>query len=85
MNIDLGEEIIFKVALGDKTYELREPSVLEMSAFKTKIDASEDTGLAEMVNLLVVIGMPKKVVENLGIQKMNKLVEGILGGVTEKK
>lgn len=85
MDINLGDDIIFKVSLNGESYELREPTVKEMSEFKSNLDASEDKGLDEMISLLVRIGMPSEVVNSLGIQKMNKLVEGILGGVTEKK
>ena len=84
MEIDLGQEIVFDVKLGDKAFKLREPTALEVQAFQRRSQDSEDT-VMELVSFVAMLGMEEQVAKSLGITKLNKLVEGIVGGLSEKK
>lgn len=76
--IDLGSDVVFSVKVGDKTFELREPTVAEIESFK---DGDKDG----VFNLLATLGMPVEVSKNLPVSKMKKLVDGLVAGMSEKK
>lgn len=80
MDIDLGEEVIFKVKLGAKSYELREPTLKDVKAMQKSKDQE-----GAFVDLIVNLGLPKDVADNLGMLKLKKLSEGLMAPLQEKK
>jgi len=83
VDIDLGGEIVFNVKLGDKSYQLREPTLKDVKSFKISTDGenAEDA----FIDLVVGLGMPREVAEGLGITKLKKLSESLITGFDEKK
>lgn len=80
--IDLGDDVVFKVKYGGKEYELREPTVSEVSKFK---EMGEAEGKDFVLNMLEKLGMPREVAQDMPMSKLKKLVDGIVNGLTEKK
>ena len=83
MDIDLGEELVFNVRLGDKVYKMSEPTVHRLEAYREKQSGNES--MLPAIELLVDLGLPKQVGETMGVTKLTKLIEGITGALTEKK
>jgi len=83
MDIDLGEELVFNVRLGDKVYKMSEPTVQRLEAYREKQSGNES--MLPAIELLVDLGLPKQVGETMGVTKLTKLIEGITGALTEKK
>lgn len=84
MDIDLGQEVVYNVKLGDKKFTLSEPTVKEMQTLflSLKDGASE---VDEFLSLLVKLGLPEDDANSLGLNKMKKLVDCIMGVGPEKK
>jgi hypothetical protein len=78
--IDLGDNIVFKVTYAGKEFRLREPTVREVQNFKDK-----EEGADLVTELLTKLGMPKEVLEEMPVSKIKKLIDGIVGGMSEKK
>ena len=78
--IDLGESLVFKVNYKGKEFRLREPTVREVQGFK-----QNETGPEFVTELLEKLGMPKDTVAEMPVSSLKKLVDGIVGGMTEKK
>lgn len=81
--IDLGNELIVKVKYAGSEYSLREPSVAEIDAFRSK-DADKD-GAAVLIAFLTELGMPNEVVKKMGMSKAKQLVDGLMEFLTKKK
>lgn len=81
MDIDLGEELTFNVKVGSNSYILREPTYKDVKALQGS-DVEEDVAF---INLVVGLGMPEDVAENLGVLKLKKLADGIMAPFSEKK
>lgn len=81
MEIDLGQEIVFKVKLGANCYELREPTLRDVK----KLRAQDDDEEKAFEDFLIDLGMPKDVLENLGVFKLKKLSESLISTFNEKK
>ena len=79
--IDLGEDIVFTVKYGGAEYSLREPTVSEIEMFKE----NGEQGSAPVIGLLNKLGMPESVLNKMPVSKIRKLVDGLVGGMTEKK
>lgn len=85
MEIDLGQEIVITVRLGAKTYKLREPTLNDVEAM-TKVDDNDPMSANRALqDFIVKLGMPKEVVQNLGIMKLKDLANGLTGSFSEKK
>jgi len=78
--IDLGEEVKITVKIGDLSYALREPRQADIEKLQGEKDDSE-----AFTNFVESLGMPRDVVENLGVLMLKKLADGLTGALTEKK
>jgi hypothetical protein len=81
MEIDLGQEIEFKVKMGDKVWLLREPTLKDVKHFREKSENEDDA----FIDFLVKLGMPRDAAESLGILKLKKLAESLISSFNEKK
>jgi len=84
MDIDLGKDTVFNVKIGADLHVLREPSVREIKAMN---DSFKD-GVSEVdgfISLLAKLGLPEDISGSLGVNKMTKLINGIMGDGAEKK
>jgi len=81
--INLGEDIVYKVTNGDETYMLREPSVEEVKGFSDKED--DRTSVDSFFDLIITLGMPEDVARKMPVRKVTKLCEGILQGFKDEK
>lgn len=82
--IDLGNEIVYTVKIGSQSFEMREPSALEIEEFKRSVDAQGESTITPAIELVVKLGLPKENAEKLGLQKLNKLLEGLTGDLQKK-
>lgn len=80
--IDLGEDVDFKVKYKGAEYVLREPTVLEIQAFQT---TSEVDSVKAIDSLLQSLGLPANVIPGMGMSKARKLMESIVDIVAKKK
>ena len=83
--IDLGDEVIFKVKLAGKEYKLSEPTARQVRTFQKESKDSKDEDVASFCNFVTRLGLPSEVAADLGITKIKKLAEGLVGGLNEKK
>lgn len=79
MDIDLGQDVEFVVKYNGASFKMREPSVLEATSLK---DGSDTISIVEFLEKL---GLPKSAAEKMPVSKMKKLVETMLGAISEKK
>lgn len=79
MDIDLGQDVEFVVKYNGASFKMREPSVLEATSLKDESDT------IAIVEFLEKLGLPKEAAEKMPISKMKKLVETMLGAISEKK
>lgn len=79
MDIDLGQDVEFVIKYNGASYKMREPSVRETMALK------DSTSNEDLIQFLAKLGMDAKVLESMPISKMKKLVESMLGAISEKK
>lgn len=82
MEIDLGEDVVFKVKLSGKIYELREPTVKDVKVLQTAGEGDSDEAILDFI---ISLGMPKDVANNLGLMKLQKLSKGLVSTFDEKK
>lgn len=82
MEIDLGEEIIFKVKLSGNVYELREPTVRDVKILQK---AGEEESDQAVLDFIISLGMPEEIANNLGLMKLQKLSKGLVSTFEEKK
>lgn len=81
MEIDLGQDVAFKVKYNSKEYTLREPTVKETVAFR---DVGNEDQYA-VLKFISSLGLPLEVAEAMPISKIKKLIEALVGAVQEKK
>lgn len=81
-DLDLGDDLTFKIKSSGKEYTLREPSVAEIDSFRGNAEAD---GAKVLVRLLTTLGMPEDVVLNMGMSKAKRLVDWMLEELTKKK
>jgi hypothetical protein len=81
--IDLGDELKISVKYAGQTYSLREPTVSEIDAFREQ--ATDADSMQKLVALLERLGMPKGIVEKMGMSKARQLIDGLLDLLTKKK
>ena len=86
MEIDLGTEVSIKVKVNGDEYMLREPNFDDLDKMNKTMEGLDDNhkhrGFEELV---IDLGMPKDVVKTLGVIRIKKLSEGLLGALSEKK
>lgn len=83
MDIDLGGAVKANVKIGEQSYQMRLPTVLEAEAFQEKMK-DEDKQLRLFVSLVVKLGLPEEVATKLDVHQFQILSEGLLG-MAEKK
>lgn len=81
MDIDLGQDIEFVVKYNGTEYKLREPSVKEVSFLKEKSPDDQDA----VLEFLSLLGLPVSISENMPVTKLKKLVDSMVGVLSEKK
>lgn len=79
--IDLGQDLEFKVKYSGKDYLLREPTVAEIEKFKDSEAVKKDG----VIGFLAALGMPEDVVKAMPVSKLKKLVDGLVEGLSQKK
>jgi hypothetical protein len=79
MDIDLGQDVEFVVKYNGASFKMREPSVLEATSLK------DGTDTMSIVDFLNKLGLPTEVANKMPVSKMKKLVETMLGAISEKK
>ena len=84
MEIDLGTEAVINVKIGSTIYKLHEPTVDDIEVFQSKVK-DKDKSLHSFVNFLIKLGMPEEVARSLGVLRLKKLADGLVGGLSEKK
>ena len=84
MDIDLGQDVVFNVKLNDKEYKLREPSALEVEKYQVELKKDEDSATTLLISFVSSLGMDKDVASAMGIRKLTKLMQGIIGVMNEK-
>jgi hypothetical protein len=81
VDIDLGQDVVFKVKYNSKEYALREPTVKETVGLK---DVGADDQYA-VLKFIATLGLPLEVAEAMPLSKIKKLVETLVGAISEKK
>jgi len=82
MDLDLGKRTVFKVKYEGETYDVKKPSVKEVSLFNRKL---KEAGKDEYAQLdatkawISGLGMPANVIEELEMEQFNLLLESISG------
>ena len=64
----------FNLTLDGEAYELSFPTVSQVSVLDPKT-----VDIEKVMALVISCGLPKKVVENLQIDHLNAIVEGLMG------
>lgn len=84
--IDLGVETTIEVKFGGQTYSLREPKFKDVEKLQKDSEGKEQGEAKEVfMTFLADLGMPKKVLEEMGIITMKKLSDGLMGAFEGKK
>lgn len=84
MLIDLGDEVVFKVKVGEQTYDLKEPNESQIMALAEN-DGDDNESFAKLKGFMVELGMPADVVSSLGVFRLKKFIEALTGELSEKK
>jgi hypothetical protein len=71
------------VQIGEDSYKVRVPTVLQAEKYFGDIKQDEGSG-QKVIELLVELGLPKGVCEDLDILQMSEILEG-LTSLTKKK
>jgi hypothetical protein len=79
--IDLGEDVKFKIKYRGQEFELREPMVKEIEAFKS----GESSDQNSLDVFLTGLGLPQGMVGEMGVSKARQLIDGLLEMLTKKK
>lgn len=83
--IDLGNDEIFSVKLNGKSYDIREPTVKDATAFqKAQKDKQEGDEISLFINFLEGLGLPRDIAENLSLSKIEILTKRIMGNLEKK-
>lgn len=85
MEIDLGNEIVIKVKMGKKTYELREPTLNDIEKMSDVDKEDVKASNKALQDFIISLGMPEDVVESLGFMRMQKLAQGLTSSFSEGK
>lgn len=84
MDIDLGDEVVFNVKYKGKVHKLREPTTDEVNKYM-ELTQGDDKSMSPFIAFVTELGLPQDVAGGLGITKIKKLADGLIGGLTEKK
>ena len=80
MELDLGKKTVYKVKLEGETYEVKKPSVREISSFNKKIKDVDATDQFDITKDWVAsLGMPSEVVEDLEMDQFTQLLDMVSG------
>lgn len=81
-SVDLSEEYVLEIKKGDIIYRLRDPKVREIEAFEQSFGKGEKGAFD---TLLVAIGLPKEVCEDLGVVAKKRITEALTETLVDKK
>lgn len=84
--IDLGSSVEFEVKWAGAVYKLREPTAREVHEYqkKAKLDKDQDQSLDLLIQLVVKLGLPLEIAEQLPTSKLNILIDGLVSNITKK-
>lgn len=86
MDIDIGSEVVIKVKMGDKTHQLREPLFEDVDKLNAEVKKTpEDNQILCFRDFIIDLGFPATEAKKLGIFRLRKLVDGLVGAFKEKK
>jgi len=85
MLIDLGDEVIFQVKIGEKTYDLKEPTESQIMALAENEEADENKGFEKLKAFMIELDMPEDVVKSLGVFRLKKFVTSLTKEMSEGK
>lgn len=83
MDLDLGSSAVFKVKIGENSYNMSAPTVKQASEYSKSIKKSDDE-IASFIDFIVKLGLPREVAEKLDVVQVKKLSKGLLE-YSEKK
>jgi hypothetical protein len=75
MDIKVSPKRIANVLIGEDSYKLRVPSVLEAEKHFKQIQENESYG--KIVDMLDDLGLPREVSEGLDILQLSEILEGL--------
>jgi hypothetical protein len=81
-SIDLSESYVLEVKRGDVIYRLRDPKVSEIESFEKAFSKGEKGAFD---TLLISIGLPKEVCEDLGVVAKKRITEALTETLVDKK
>lgn len=86
MEIDLGVKPSVKVKLGTDCFDMSVPSVKNSMEFSKLVEScSDDFSRTELfVDFMSKLGLPKEVIEELSLQQLTMLSEGLMGSPGKK-
>ena len=83
--IDLGSDVVFSVKYNGQQYQLTEPSLEQVEEYQKAVKGKdEDPTFDDLVGFLSSLGIPSEVLRKMGITKLKKLTDGLLGGLEKK-
>lgn len=83
--IDLGPDKVFEIEVKGKTYELGEPNASQIKRMDIASKNKDEDSITPLINMLYELGLPKEVAATMPISKIEKLIDGIVGAIQEKK
>jgi len=84
MEIDLGGKVVFKVRYDGNTYELNEPTGYDIQSLQKDLKDDSDN-IKPFLGFVTKLGMPEDIAKGLGVTKIKKLANGLIGAMDEKK
>jgi hypothetical protein len=81
MDIDLGSDIVFQVKYNGQTYNVKEPVIGQLD----KLKGNSENDIVPVLDLLDDLGLPKSISVKMPMSKVKKLLDTMLGQLTEKK
>ena len=86
MLVDLGDDVIFQVKIGEQTYDLKEPNESQILALaEDEEEGDTDNTFKKLNTFMVDLGLPKEVVESLGVFRKKKFVSALMGELSKGK
>lgn len=84
--IDLGSVEGINVKLNGDVFKMRKPTVKDVRSFKAKSDKKkgDDDDLDLFLGFVSELGLPLEVAENLELEMLEKLTDGLIGSSKKK-
>lgn len=86
LDLDLGSKPVANVKVNGGSYTLSLPTVKQAMRYNARLNkCSDDVKRSEaFVSFCSELGLPKEVAEDLSIDQMTKLANGLMGGAEKK-